>query len=245
MRRLPPVVVWFALLVLALPLLHLSATVRPAAPLPEAWQLPDVLGDGWQGERLYYSTNPDVTRAFREEDILVDGICPVSGAELDTVSYVERRLLPSDVDIDRRLYHGPEGLYRHVILLITGESREGIHRPEWCLNAQGVGTGERFLVAVRDEADQTFYVAAYPMIPPQAPEGYQPNRYFVYWFEGPTTKTPHNFTRILRMGWDRLRSGRVQRWAYFSIQLNVTRTAQDPTTPITEAVEALMQARRL
>src|SRR6056297_3046901 len=106
-----PIILWFVLLVVAVPLLHLAMRVKPAAMLPDDWDLPAAY-DGWQGETLYYSTDSEVTRAFREADIVTPGVCPVSGAPLDTVSTAERRLLPADVDIARRLYHDSNGRQR-------------------------------------------------------------------------------------------------------------------------------------
>jgi len=242
MRHSLPVATWILLLAAAIPLLHSAGRVLPAGPLPERWSLPDSIGE-WQGERLYYSTHPDVTQPFRQKDIPQAGVCPVSGAPLDTVSVAERRLLPSDVEIDRRLYNGPDGLFRHVIMLITGASREGIHRPEWCLTAQGVRIGARFHLVARDESGTPFGIAVYPMLPRNAPADYKTDRFFVYWFEGPESKTSYNLIRILRMGWDRFRHGRVQRWAYFSIQMNIPPGSGDVSPSIIEAVEWLVKNR--
>ncbi len=237
-----PIILWFVLLVVAIPLLHIASRVAPAAPLPADWDLPEA-HDGWQGETLYYSTNPEVTRAFREADIVTPGVCPISGAALDSVSAAERRLLPADVDIARRLYHDSHGRQRVVIRVVTGESREGIHRPEWCLTAQGVRIGSLQFIDARDALGKPFKVAVYPMFPRNAPDTAKADRFFVYWFEGPNAHTPHNLVRILRMGWDRLRKGRAQRWAYFSIQMDVPPGAALPDQAIADAVAWLLNGR--
>jgi len=237
-----PIVSWFALLVVAIPLLRFASRVAPPAPLPDEWDLPEAY-EGWQGETIYYSTDPEVTRAFREADIVTPGVCPVSGAPLDTVSAAERRLLPADVDIARRLYHDSNGRQRVVIRVVTGESREGIHRPEWCLTAQGVRIGELEYVDARDAHGKPFKVAVYPMFPRNAPDSARAARFFVYWFEGPNAHTPHNLVRILKMGWERLRTGRAQRWAYFSIQIDVPPGRAAPEREIASAVEWLLMGR--
>lgn len=237
-----PVVLWFVLLATAVPLLHLAVNVKPADPLPPDWRLPDVIGE-WRGERLYYSTDPTVTKVFHEADIVQPGICPVSGAPLDTVSKAERRLLPVDVEIDRREYRNSTGLFRHVVMVVTGASREGIHRPDWCLTAQGVRIGALRYVAVKDAQGRRFDVAVYPMLPRHAPENAVPQQFFVYWFEGPDAHTPYNGIRILRMGWDRLRYGKVQRWAYFSIQMNLLPEQTDADAQIAEAVKWYLSGR--
>jgi len=241
-KRQLSMVLWFVLLLAAVPLLHLAMRVKAADPLPLDWVLPDAF-EAWQGERLYYSTDPEVTRAFRESDILEPGICPLSGATLDDVSVAERRLLPADVKIERRLYQHPDGMFRHVIMLVTGASREGIHRPEWCLVAQGVRIGTLHYVEAADAAGNPMTVAVYPMFARQAPEGAPPNQFFAYWFEGPAARTAYNWARILRMGWDRLWSGKVQRWAYFSIQMNVPRGVNDTDAHIAEAVTWFLRGR--
>lgn len=242
-RKHIPMILWFVLLAAAVPLLHIAMRVKPADQLPADWRLPERIGD-WQGERLFYSTDPAVTRAFREADIVQPGVCPVSGAALDSVSAAERRLLPADIEIERRLYRDTCGdSFRHVIMLVTGASREGIHRPEWCLAAQGVRIGTLRYVAAKGANGERFDVAVYPMYPRQAPETVRPNQFFVYWFEGPDAHTPYNWSRILRMGWDRLWYGKVQRWAYFSIQLNLPPGTADADAYIAETVEWLLNSR--
>ena len=237
------VIAWFVVLVLALPLLHVASRVRASAPLPEGWSLPASIGS-WTGEDLFYSLDPDVTGAFRPEDLLVPGICPVSGAGLDTVSPRERALLPRDVQIDRRLYLGPAGQRRQVILLITGESREGIHRPDWCLVAQNVPIGPLFFLRVPDPDGGRFDVGVYPVYAQGRTDRNRPAQYFVYWFEGGGIRTPYHWSRVLRAGWDRLRTGRAQRWAYVSIQMNVPPSTEDPHHFVTEAVQWLLEGQR-
>ncbi len=233
---------WLGVLLLSIPFLRAARTVRPAAPLPAHWHLPRELG-AWKGERIYYSTDPDVRRAFLEDDIAAAGVCPVSGAPLSTISQAERGLLPHGVEIDRRLYEGPADLRRQVILLITGESREGIHRPEWCLAAQDIRVGERYFLKVPDPDGGRFAVGVYPLLARGAPARRRPQDYFVYWFEGPGVKTGYAFLRILRMGWDRLRTGRAQRWAYFSIQMSMPSHVADPDAYIRDAVQWLVANR--
>jgi hypothetical protein len=226
---------WFILLFLAVPVLHYAARVREADPLPEAWQLPASIGR-WAGENLYYSLDPEVLRVFRDVDLIEPGVCPVSGVGLDTVSPRERSMLPRDVEIDRRLYHGPEGLHRHVIMLITGASREGIHRPDWCLVAQGVPIGDLYFLTVQDPAGGAFDVGVYPVLERGVPEVSRPVQYFVYWFEGGGVRTPYHFSRILRAGFDRLLTGRAQRWAYFAIQMSAPPGPIDADAFVVDAV---------
>jgi hypothetical protein len=219
--------------------MHLAMRVKPADPLPPDWKLPVRIGD-WQGEKLYYSTDPEVMRAFRERDIIDPGVCPVSGSPLDTISVAEKRLLPDDVEIDRRLYVNAEGRERLVIRLVNGESREGIHRPEWCLVAQGVRIGDLQFLNAKDQEGNDFKVAVYPILSRQST---RPDRFFVYWFEGPDVHTPYNWVRILRMGLDRLRFGKVQRWAYFSVQAEIPPAVANTDAYIAETVQWLLAGR--
>ncbi len=229
------VILFFVILVLAVPVLHVASRVREAAPLPETWALPESIGV-WEGENLFYSLDPEVQRVFRDADLIEPGVCPVSGAGLASVSPRERALLPRDVEIDRRLYRGPEGLQRHVIMLITGESREGIHRPDWCLVAQNVPIGDLFFLPVESATGERFDVGVYPILARGASEDSRPIQYFVYWFEGHHVRTAYHWSRILRAGWDRLRTGRAQRWAYFSIQMTLPPGQIDVQPFLTDAV---------
>ncbi len=229
-------ILFFLIVMVAVPVLHIASRVREAEPVPEAWSLPSSIGE-WEGINLFYSLDPSVNQVFRDGDIIEPGVCPVSGGELDTVSPSERALLPRDVEIDRRLYRGPEGLQRHVIVLITGESREGIHRPDWCLVAQNVPIGNLSFLSVETANGETFDVGVYPILGRGASEESRPIQYFVYWFEGHNVRTAYNWSRILRAGWDRLRTGRAQRWAYFSIQMTLPSGLTDPDDFIRDAVQ--------
>jgi hypothetical protein len=244
-RRYLPGIAWFLLLAAGMALLHRAPRVEPARALPAHWTLPPALGD-WSGAALYYSTDPEVTRPFRAADIVEPGVCPVSGQPLDTVSPAERRLLPADVKIERKIYrHNVNGAERTVIMLVSGASREGIHRPEWCLTAQGFQPGERRILQATDADGAPFSFAVYPVLPRQAPATFTTRHYFLYWYAGPQRKTPHNAERILRMGWDRLRYGRIQRWAYFSIQLTLTFAEnRDPDPILVQAAEWLEHGLR-
>jgi len=160
------------------------------------------------------------------------------------VSAAEQRLLPADVMIDRLEYRQEDSeVFRHVIMLVTGASREGIHRPEWCLTAQGVRIGSLRYLAATDAGGRPFEVAVYPIFPRHSPDGARPNQFFVYWFEGPDAQTPYNWNRILRMGWDRLWQGKVQRWAYFSIQLNLPAGMADADAYIADTVAWFLKGR--
>ena len=228
LQRKPLFIMLWALLFLgAAPLWRMAIRIQPPGALPERWQLPERIG-GWTGQTLYYSNDPDVRRPFTEDQLAEAGLCPVSGAEVDTISPAERRLLPDDIVIERKRYRNEAGQERTVILLVTGESREGIHRPEWCLAAQGLRAGDRRIVEATDRNGQPFRVAVHPMIPQRAPDGYVPDQYFIYWFEGRSSRTPYNGERVLRMGWERLRDGRVPRWAYLSMQVPVPEPPESP-----------------
>lgn len=228
----------------AIPLWRFAVRVQPADPLPDRWSLPDTIG-AWQGETIYYSTDPEVLRPFVDKDIEEPGICPISGMPLDTISPAERRLLPADIEIQRKRYRHEDGGERTVILLISGASREGIHRPEWCLAAQGFRAGDRRILHTDNPGADNFSFGVYPVLSPRAPEESAPSRFFLYWFEGPNRKTPHNAERILRMGWDRLRHGRIQRWAYLSIQTTLPRSATlDPDTALADTAQWLANGMR-
>ncbi len=244
-RKYIPVLLWFVLLLAAVPMLRTATRVQPADPLPERWRLPDAIG-AWQGETIYYSTDPEVLQPFVDKDIEEPGICPISGMPLDTISPAERRLLPDDVEIQRKRYRHEDGGERTVILLISGASREGIHRPEWCLAAQGFRAGDRRILKTPGADDcEEFNFGVYPILRKAAAAKSEPLGYFLYWFEGPNRKTPHNGERILRMGWDRLRHGRIQRWAYLSIQTTLPRSvAHDSDTALADTAQWLANGMR-
>lgn len=77
--------------------------------------------------------------AIVESDSPMEGprTCPKCGTGMDAVSVAERTVLPPDTSFRKCNYYDAMGDVFRVTVVINGNSRQSIHRPEICLPAQG------------------------------------------------------------------------------------------------------------
>ena len=125
---------------------------------------------------------------------------PESEAELD--------MLPSDTQIEKRVYSDQTGNWFLVTLVIGGASKGSIHRSEGCLSAQGfqmtgvrtiVESGVEWRMATLDRQDVESQGFAYTF------------------FNQDGFKTSSHFKRIFKDVWDRSVHGRIDRWVMITV----------------------------
>ncbi len=66
-----------------------------------------------------------------------DGRCPICKTELGEISLGEKTILPADTKILKRYFKSAMGIDFLVSVVIGGQHKGSIHRPELCLPAQG------------------------------------------------------------------------------------------------------------
>jgi len=112
-----------------------DATPGKPAGISEA--LPDQIG-AWKGENLFFCQNESCLRSFTEQTLGTNRVCPRCGGTIErTWSLAERRLLPKDTVLLKKVYHHPNGQSLTVSVVISGTERVSIHRPQMCLVGQG------------------------------------------------------------------------------------------------------------
>lgn len=183
-------------------------------------ELPDEIA-GYTAMDLLFCQNESCQRCWRKDDLKGSVLCPACSGSLDPVSLAEHLQLPDDTRITRRQYETQNGRWMLVTILISGQSRSSIHRPQWCLQAQGhaILKTETIQIPVTDTR-QNIGVRLLETTPSRTSDKNSssvPRHLYAYWFISAEDETPYHFVRILCMARDRLLRGEIRRWGYISV----------------------------
>ena len=165
--------------------------------------------DGFTSDDVRYCQNEQCCGFYRLSRIDNSATnCPACGGALDAVSLGEHRILPPDTRFRRRLYVSPSGATFLVSVVIGGETKSSIHRPELCLPAQGYLLGK--------PAD--FEVGGRPFHSVEmTPPGGLPGTLAYTFFNQAGKRTASHVSRILADVWDRSVLNRVDRWMMVTV----------------------------
>lgn len=189
-------------------------------------ELPTQLGP-WQGHELLFCSSRNCGHSFFVENLPLDpdgtpsDVCPDCGAPLATMNWAEQSMLPKDTGLTRSVYvpNPPPGPTFYATIVLSGDDRSSIHRPQVCMVAQGHDIQDEYTIAVdmgegRPPLDVHVLEFARPV------EG-QPDKiettYYAYWFVGKGRTTASHVQRMIWMATDRIFHGVNHRWAYVSI----------------------------
>jgi len=174
---------------------------------------------GYTSDRPWFCHDDQCNTSGEENALMTkslqdgDGFkCPSCGKPMHRVSAGEQKL-PPGTKILKRIYRSPDGTSYSVSVVISGQNRGSIHRPELCLPAQGfvmLGTETRplrviggkprevrILIAQRSSSSQQFSLA--------------------YWFISRQRENASHTQRILIDMWDRSIRNRINRWAMVAV----------------------------
>lgn len=218
-RQLKPYFVVLTLMALASLVLAYTVDVEMAHEAGVQVYLPDRVGE-WEGREILYCQNPEHARTYFAEDLEDRSACPDCGHELFMMSIDERRVLPDDTVILKKVYEHPDGSVVTASIVLSGVDRSSIHRPQLCL----VGAGQEIVrewrhVVPMDERD-TLRVSVIDMLRRvRGPDGraLEHEFYYAYWFVGNGRETHSNVIRMALMGYDRIVHNVAHRWAYISV----------------------------
>lgn len=138
------------------------------------------------------------------------------------VTGVEREMLPADTGYARRLYVSTRDRRHQVFVsvVLSGQDRSSIHRPELCLVGQGWSIDDQ-MPATFDLPEDGQLPATLLHISRQAVTRsgarHEVPALFAYWFVGRDEVTRSTWRRMVSTAWNRLRL-RPDRWAYVVAQ---------------------------
>lgn len=188
---IPPVIAWWrsvVLVVLAGLTLWICRGTAPPDIAPEAgvvMDLPTLVGPYWGTTE------------------------PVSPSEL--------ALLPGDTEFAKKIYQDLSGNSLTAQIVLSGGEKRSIHRPEVCLPGQGwsVQTGEVVPVTLANgHVLEVMKLTLVRQIDVAPGDRRNLKSYFLYWFVGKDTTTPHHWVRLAKTNWDMVVKKLQHRWAY-------------------------------
>ena len=127
-------------------------------------------------------------------------------------SEAERTVLPEDTQIYKRIYMDDRSRSFLVSLVIGGESRSSIPRPEMCLPAQGFQMTTSRTVEVNG--------GSWHLLDVERRDASK--RVFAYtFFNQEGVRTSYHILRIARDVWDRSIHGRINRWMMVTVNASM------------------------
>ncbi len=205
--------------------------IEPQDFLPA--ELPEQVGE-YRGVRMWFCQNEQCLRSYEETELAVPASdaataapkCSACGGELNRISLGERTVLPADTRFLKRTYFGPGGDRYLVTIVINGESRMSIHRPELCLPSQGFFMDEAASAHVALPSGDPLTVRFVRFRRGSPARGGQSTMVQAYWFLSARHGTESHIERILISAVERALGNRVVRWAMVTITIDAP---LDPT----------------
>jgi len=207
------------LLFIAILLLAFTVTVNVSNEAGVRTELPDQVGE-WTGNGLRFCLNSECQKHFYVNQLDNTEICPECGSKLDTMTKIEKDVLPPDTFLLKKKYTHPDGRGLFVTLVLSGKDRASIHRPELCLTGQGneIINGRVINVEMDSGTDLGVKVLNLEQTQPGVEEQRMKiPKYYAYWFVGKGRETPYHMERMLWMATDMIFKNISHRWAYISI----------------------------
>jgi hypothetical protein len=140
------------------------------------------------------------------------------------VSKLELETLPADTSFGKRLYKAPDDFKTFVAVVLMGADRTSLHKPQFCLEGQGVhlGPSSYSTASVPVQRPYPYELPVGKLIGSTQSEterGPQEIRaVYVYYYvaDGALIASESGFSRMWSMARDLIRTGVLQRWAYVS-----------------------------
>ncbi len=156
-------------------------------------------------------------------------------SDLLPVMQEELQWLPRDTTFGRRLYKaGRDGFMAQVSGVMMGTDRTSIHKPEYCLPAQGFRIFRRTQQTLgierptRYELPITRLDATREVLLKDGRKVTQ-GAVYVYWFVSGSRLSNDHFQRMWWLASDLVRTGELQRWAYLGVLGVCTPGEEDQT----------------
>ncbi|MCC6235247.1 MAG: exosortase-associated EpsI family protein [Verrucomicrobiales bacterium] len=135
------------------------------------------------------------------------------------VTQEEYTWLPRDTTYGRRMYTAPDGFQIQVSGVLMGTDRTSIHKPEYCLPAQGFRILRNTKTDIRIERPHPYRLPVVRMDAVREgkrPDGttFSQSAVYVFWFLSDTRLSNDHAQRMWWLAMDLARTGELQRWAY-------------------------------
>ena len=183
--------------------------------------LPDRVA-GWTGEDIFFCSSRTCGHRWLASRLAGATACPDCGSPLSQMNWAEREMLPADTELVRKLYLPSDPRTApplNAAIVLSGDDRSSIHRPEVCQTAAGNSIVKRETIRVPLENGTFLDVMVMDMVLPPNPAASRPAypTFYAYWFVGRDRTTASHWQRMWWMAYDRIFRGVSHRWAYVSL----------------------------
>lgn len=148
------------------------------------------------------------------------------GREIE-VSKAELEILPPDTELSKMQYYSTDSEFaKHAVqftIVLSGESRTSIHKPEICMQGQGWNLIERKVIPVEIAGEKLeVMVVELEKDQPLEEGGFVSMKgVYMYWFIGDEASTPNNGERMWLTAKQNIFDNINPRWAYASVFIAV------------------------
>ena len=135
------------------------------------------------------------------------------------VTQLELEWLPRDTTYGRRRYSFPDKTWIESSVVLMGQDRTSIHKPEYCLPGQGFTIDLREVVAIPIRQPHAYDLPVMKLTTSKTARDRNGREVplrgvYIYWFVADGKLATHHLDRMWMMTKGRLSEGVLQRWAY-------------------------------
>jgi hypothetical protein len=132
---------------------------------------------------------------------------------------IELKTLPEDTTISKRVYRAQDGFQALMTVVLMGKDRTSIHKPEYCLTAQGWSIVGQSIESVRVGGARPYALplrcfTTSAQFQDSTGRPVRQSGVFVFWFVAEDRLTVSHWSRVRWITWELLRRGVLPRWAY-------------------------------
>ena len=178
---------------------------------PPEFELPQKIA-GCQTDGILFCTNEQCAHSVLASRMgNGQANCPACGSELSSHSLGEKKVLPADTKIIKRVYRMADVQFL-VSAVIGGVSKSSLHRPEVCMPAQGYVMSNPRSFEVADRPFRAIHLSG---------ANSSPSVLAYTFFNQAGVRTASHTKRILVDTWDRSVYNRVDRWVMVTVNASV------------------------
>ena len=137
------------------------------------------------------------------------------------ITDIELGMLPKDTTFGRRRYWADGGANADVNVVLMGQDRTSIHKPQFCLVGQGWNIEKSEVVNIKMQRPYVYELPVMKLTAGIRTKGDNGNPMdirgiYVYWFVADNKLTASHDSRMWSMAKNLLETGTLERWAYIS-----------------------------
>lgn len=161
------------------------------------------------------------TNRVAETTVILPDNVPGYLSKAMPVTAIELSMLPKDTVFGKRRYWTTNGANADVNVVLMGQDRSSIHKPQFCLTGQGWAIDKTEVVNLKMERPHAYELPVMKLtasirVKDDAGNPLVIRGLYVYWFVADNKLTENHDARMWSMAKNLLKTGTLERWAYIS-----------------------------